>query len=72
MGWFEKELLDFPHAAYDDGCDAFCNIVKVSKPPPRSTLPQYDNPTLKHIRRLHLGLDPNPAKGKTWKNPLRT
>jgi len=71
MDWFEKELLDFPHAAYDDGADAFCNIVKVSKPPPRTQIKPYDNPILRHIKRLHRGLDPDPSKGKTWKNPLR-
>lgn len=70
MDWFEQELLDFPRGAYDDGCDALCNIVKVSKPPPRTKMALYDNPILRRIRRLHKGLDPDPKKGKTWKNPM--
>ena len=72
MDWFIKELLDHPHGAYDDGCDTFCNIVKVAKPPTATKMPLYDSPTLRRIRRLHRGLDPDPTKGKSWKNPLRT
>jgi predicted phage terminase large subunit-like protein len=55
LDWLEEELLDFPRAAYDDGLDALCNLVRVSKPPASFKEKEKLSPIQKHIKALHAG-----------------
>lgn len=53
--WLEEELLDFPRGAYDDGLDALCNLVRVSKPPTGFKEKEKLSGIQKHIKALHSG-----------------
>lgn len=55
MDWLEEELFDFPRAVYDDGLDALCNIVKVSKPPVGFKAKEEISNIAKHIQALKRG-----------------
>jgi phage terminase large subunit-like protein len=55
MDWLEEELMDFPRAAYDDGLDALCNVVKISRPPPSEKIKPKFSALAKHIMALHKG-----------------
>jgi phage terminase large subunit-like protein len=55
LEWLESELLDFPRATYDDGLDALCNLVRVSKPPAKIAEKRKTSAIEKHIRALHKG-----------------
>jgi len=55
MDWLEEELLDFPRAMYDDGLDALCNLVRVSKPPHKFKVREEINRIQQHIKALHKG-----------------
>lgn len=55
MEWFHEELLEFPRSPYDDGLDALCNAVKISKPPPVHRMKQKMSNIAKHIQALHKG-----------------
>ena len=55
VDWLEEELFDFPRGAYDDGLDALCNLVKISKPPTKFKVIDKLSGLQKHIRALHKG-----------------
>jgi len=76
MDWLEEELMDFPLAAFDDGLDALCNIVKVSKPPPGYKEKTPESALVKHIKSLKSKRPTRTLKGKkinekvpVWKRP---
>jgi predicted phage terminase large subunit-like protein len=53
--WLEEEFLDFPRAAYDDGLDALCNLVKVSRPPAKLNRKEELTALQRHIASLKRG-----------------
>jgi hypothetical protein len=72
--WLEEEFLDFPRAAFDDGLDALCNLVRISRPPPGYQKREEKSGLLKHIEALKRGriryLDGTYKKNKdAWKTP---
>jgi phage terminase large subunit-like protein len=55
MEWLEAELIDFPLGAHDDGLDALCNLVVVSKPPRGFKVNRPLSFIAKHIEALKKG-----------------
>ena len=67
MEWFIHELLDFPRGAFDDGCNALCNVVHYSHPPSARMNKEKESYWAKRIKRLKAGKDPS-GEDVTWDN----